>query len=107
MREICQEDECNDTYGRTRMYQALILKYTKEVYIPSERTVYRVMKQIGISHKPKHKPNGITKVDKEAIKSDDLLKRDFQSDEPFKKCVTDITEIKAKEGKLYVSVLFD
>ena len=107
MREICQEDECNDTYGRIRMYQALILKYTKEVYIPSERTVYRVMKQIGISHKPKHKPNGITKVDKEAIKSDDLLKRDFQSDEPFKKCVTDITEIKAKEGKLYVSVLFD
>ena len=55
------------------MYQALIIKYTKEVYIPSERTVYRVMKQIGINHKPKHKPNGITKVDKEAIKSDDLL----------------------------------
>ena len=27
--------------------------------------------------------------------------------EPLKKCVTDITEIKAKDGKLYVSAIFD
>ena len=26
MREIAAEDECNDTYGRIRMYQALLLK---------------------------------------------------------------------------------
>ena len=26
MREIVSEDECNDTYGRIRMYQALQLK---------------------------------------------------------------------------------
>ena len=41
------------------------------------------------------------------MKSDDLLKRDFRSDEPLKKCITDITEIKAKDGKLYTSVIFD
>ena len=35
------------------------------------------------------------------------LKRDFQSDKPLEKCVTDITEIKAKDGKLYVSAMFD
>ncbi|MDE7321805.1 MAG: hypothetical protein K2N73_03585 [Lachnospiraceae bacterium] len=27
MRAIVAEDECNDTYGRCRMCQALILKY--------------------------------------------------------------------------------
>ena len=26
MKEIISEDECNDTYGRIRMYQALLLK---------------------------------------------------------------------------------
>ena len=26
MKEIINEDECNDTYGRIRMYQALLLK---------------------------------------------------------------------------------
>ena len=38
---------------------------------------------------------------------DDLLKRDFRSTEPLTKCVTDITEIKASDGKLYVSAMFD
>ena len=65
------------------------------------------MEKIGLSHRPKRKPNGITKAGREARKSDDLLKRDFSSKEPLKKCVTDITEISAKDGKLYVSAIFD
>lgn len=107
MRVIASEDECNDTYGRIRMYQALLLKKPEGIRIPGEGTVYRVMKKIGLSHRAKRKPNGITKADREARKSDDLLKRDFSSQEPLKKCVTDITEIKAKDGKLYVSAIFD
>ncbi len=58
----------------------------------------RVMEQIGLSHRPKRKPNGITKADLETMKSDDLLKRDFHSDAPLKKCITDITEIPASDG---------
>ncbi len=64
--DICKEDECNDTYGRIRMYQALQLKQPEGVPIPSQRTVYRVMEEIG-----------------------------------------DMTEIKASDGKLYVSAIFD
>ena len=47
MKDILTEDICNDTYGRTRMYQALTMKQPKNVDIPSERTVYRVMEEIG------------------------------------------------------------
>ena len=107
MNEISTEDEYNDTYGRVRMYQALLLKQPEGVRIPSERTVYRVMEEIGLSHRPKKKINGLTKADREAMKSDDLLQRDFHTDAPLKKCVTDITEIKAADGKLYVSAIFD
>lgn len=107
IREIIDEDKCNDTYGSRRIHAALKLQETEDVHIPSERTVYRIMLHEGLVHKPKRKPNGITKADKEARKSDDLLKRDFISDKPFEKCVTDITEIKAKDGKLYVSAIFD
>ena len=88
------------------MHKALLLKYP-DSGIPSETTVYRVMTAIGITHRPNRKPNGITKSDREARKSDDLLKRDFKADKPFSKCVTDITEVKAKNGKLYVSAIFD
>ena len=83
MFEIISEDACNDTYGRIRMYQALQLKKPDGVTIPSERTVYRVMEEIGLSHRPRRKPNGITKADRVAHKSDDLLKRDFRADTPL------------------------
>ena len=105
MRAVASEDECNDAYGRICMYQALLLKQTEGIRIPGGRTVYRVMEKIGLIHHPKRKPGGITKADRGARKSDDLLKRDFSSKEPLKKCVTDITEISAKGGKLYVSAI--
>lgn len=106
IKDVIAEDECNDTYGRRRMYEALKLKYPDEK-IPSERTVYRVMECIGADHPKCRKPNGLTKADREARKSDDLLKRDFTSQKPCEKCVTDITEIPARDGKLYVSAIFD
>jgi len=107
IKEIIASDECNDTYGRIRMYQALRLRFGPDAKLPSERTIYRVMEAAGIRHTPKRKPNGITKADREARKSEDLLKRDFRSDKPLVKAVTDITEIKCKDGKLYTSAIFD
>ena len=89
------------------MYQALQLKKPAGVRIPSERTVYRVMEEIGLNHKPQRKPNCITKADKAARKSDDLLKRDFAANKPLEKCITDMTEMKAADGKLYISAIFD
>lgn len=107
MQEIIEEDLCNDTYGYIRMKQALDLVNKGKSSIPSERTVYRIMIKGQLIHRPKRKPNGITKADKQARKSDDLIKRDFSAEEPLTKCVTDITEIPTKDGKLYVSCIFD
>ncbi len=107
MKEIIKEDECNDTYGSIRMYEALSYYKSDKIKIPSERTIYRIMKEIGMTKKIKRKPNGLTKADRYARKSEDLIKRDFTSNKPFSKCVTDITEVKTKEGKLYVSAVFD
>ena len=110
MMKIHNEDKYNDTYGRERMYMALKLKKEAgkiSTDIPCEGTVRKVMMRIGLIHKPRKKPNGITKADREARKSDDLMKRYFRADTPLEKAVTDITEVKAKDGKLYVSAIFD
>lgn len=48
------------------------------------------MGEIGLTRRPKRKPNGITKADREVRKSDDLFKRNFESKEPLTKCVTDM-----------------
>ena len=103
MKEIISEDECNDTCGCIWMYQALLLKQPEDVHILSERTR---ISGYG-SERPKGMPNGLTKADREAMKSNDLLKRDFHSDAPLEKCIADITEIPASNGKLYVSAIFD
>ena len=65
------------------------------------------MKTLGLNSPPKHNPYSITKADREAKKLDDLLKRNFYSEKPLEKCIRDITKIKAKDGKLYVSAIFD
>ena len=67
-KEIIREDACNDTYGRIWIYQALLPKQSKGVHIPIERTVYRVMDQIGLSHRPVRKPNALTQRRPEAMK---------------------------------------
>lgn len=104
MLEICTEDV---TYGRIRMHLALQMKQPDGIHILSECTVCHVMDEIGISHRPKRKQNGITKADKQARKSEDLIRRDFTADQLLEKCVTDMTEMKALDGKLYVSAIFD
>lgn len=109
--QIIGEDECNDTYGSMRMWEALhykkSLKNGEFPDIPHERTIYRIMQRHGLIHTVKLKPNGITKADKEAQKSDDLIKRDFTAEKPLKKSVTDITELPTADGKLYISGMFD
>jgi len=108
--EIIDEDECNDTYGRYRMHKALEIKETVDgefPHIPCKRTVYRIMERLGIVHTPKRKPNGITKADKKAMKSDDKIKRDFTAERSLEKAVTDITKIQTADGKLYISTIED
>ena len=55
----------------------------REYIFPVRERFYRVMAEIGLNHKPKRKLNGITKADREASKSDDLIKRDFAAEKPL------------------------
>jgi len=103
MRAIIEEDEFNITYGKRRMYEKLQLDYECE-YCYS--TVANVMDENGLLQKP-NKPKGLTKSDKAAQKSENLLKQNFKSEAPNQKTVTDITEFTGIDGKLYVSAVFD
>lgn len=47
---------------------------------PCEQAIYQIMDKVGLSHRPRRKTNGLTNTDREAMKSNDLLKWDFHSD---------------------------
>lgn len=101
---ILDEDPENANYGSIRMRQALVLRHKN---VPSEPTVRRVMRENGLIHKRKRNPQSLTKADKQAQASDDLLKRDFSAEKPDQKWVTDITQLPTADGKLYISSIFD
>jgi transposase InsO family protein len=103
MQAILAEDAFNKTYGKRRMYEKLQLDYDCPY---SYNTVARVMREHGLLHE-RNRPKGLTRADREAQKSDNLLKQDFTASAPGQKLVTDITEWTASDGKLYQSSVFD
>lgn len=102
IKKILDEHPDNDNYGADRIRLAL---QQKGVCV-SRRTVYRAMKENGWLHS-RRRPHGITKATTEIQEKENLLKRDFRSDVPFRKFLTDISEIQCSDGKLYVSPIMD
>ena len=70
-------------------------------YICPVRAVYRAIAELVLIINQNVSRMLITKADREASKSDDLIKRDFAAEKPLEKCMTDMTEIKASDGKLH------
>ena len=70
------------------------------------RRITRIMRKHGWLH-TRRRPKGLTKVDPEAMVSENLLKQDFSADEPYKKLLTDITQTPCLDGKLYISPILD
>lgn len=103
IKRIIGEHEDNDNYGARRIMTALIQAGESASY----STVYRIMKQNDLLKKRKRNPNGITKEDSEAQKSENIIKRDFTAETPNQKWLSDITEVACSDGKLYVSAVLD
>ena len=103
IRKIIAEHHDNRNYGVPRMRLALAQKGIKR----SQSTVRRAMILGNLIHRHRLRPNGITKADKKASKSPNIIERDFYANEPYKKFIGDITEISCKDGKLYVAIVVD
>lgn len=103
IKEIIGAHEDNSNYGVQRILLALSQIDIKTSY----STVYRIMKQQGLLKKAKRHPNGITREDAEAQKSENLIKRDFSATAANKKWLSDITEVACLDGKLYLSAVLD
>ena len=93
IKNIISEYPDNDNYGYDRIHKALKLEGTEV----SKSTVYRTMKDNGLLHKSR-KPHGITKSTTEIQERENLIKRNFKSDKPVQKLLTDITEIQCSDG---------
>ncbi len=103
IKKILGEYIDNKNYGIKRIKIRLEQKGIRA----SLHEIKKVMKANGLIKKKKRYANGITKADAEAQKSENILNRDFKSDKPNRKWLSDISEVQCKDGKLYISAILD
>lgn len=103
MHRIREEHPDNDNYGVSRMKIALEQKGIN----CSCSTVLRTMRKGNLLHKSRKSPDGLTKADRRAHRTADLVKQDFTASKPNEKWLTDITQVPCKDGTLYIAAVLD
>lgn len=101
---LAQDEENGENYGVGRIFLAMRNQYG---YPGSYSTLCRICRTNGMTLKKKRNPNGLTKADKKAQKSENLIQQDFSATKPNEKWLSDITEVPCADGKLYVAPIFD
>jgi putative transposase len=96
-------NENHGVYGSPRIYRAL----KKQDVGCSENRVARLMRLRGLRAKQTKWFKVTTKRDKAHPVAPNLLKRDFETDRPNQKWLTDITYIPTQEGWLYLAAVLD
>ena len=91
-------------YGYRRIKIALIDTFDINI---SEKVVRRLMKQISLFVYQKRKRRYSSYEREIPPEVPNLLNRDFKTDKPYTKVLTDITEFSLKDGKVYLSPLID
>lgn len=102
--ECLREEPENVNYGVRRIIGWLRLYRD---YTGGNRRIYRLCREHNLMIHPKRRPNGITRADRQAEKSENLIQRDFSAAKPNEKWLTDITEIPCSDGKLYLAPVLD
>lgn len=103
IKKILNESPYNDNYGVRRMQLAL----AQRGVFCGLRRLTRLMREHGWLHERKRRPKGLTKPDPQAMAAENLLRQDFSADRPWRKLLTDITQIQCADGKLYISPIMD
>lgn len=105
-----EKEEIKDIFNKNKGrygYRRITLELRNRGYIINHKTVFRLMKQLGLKsiQRPKRKYNSYQgEVGKIA---ENLINRDFNAQKPNEKWVTDVTEFKVKDQKLYLSPIVD
>ena len=97
----CQ-DQTDKTYGYRRVWKWLKDRNIKR----NPKTVLRVMKKYGLLSEIRRRRKW-TNLGLQVHKYKNLLNRQFRTDRPNTKWVTDISYIHTKEGVLYLSIIRD
>jgi len=99
IREV--HDESRQTYGARRVHAELVLGRNMTVARCTVELIMRRLGLAGLPGRPRYRKIANTPT------AEDLVNRDFARTEPNRLWLTDITEHRTREGKVYCAVVLD
>jgi len=97
----------NGTYGYRRIEDELERQYEEKV---NHKKVLRLMQELGLKaviRRKRNYRNAYQAAESDGRVADNLLKRDFAADKPNQKWVTDVTQYRVGDERLYLSAIKD
>lgn len=96
-------DDNHGRYGHRRVHAVL----KQEGWTVAKKTVLAVMRELGLVCKVRRRRPWSSYRGHTGTIARNLLKRDFEADEPNTKWVSDVTEFRVGDAKLYLSPVID
>ena len=96
-------DDSEETYGYRRVHAEL----ARQGEQATSELVRRLMRDLGLVPCQVRKPRSLTTQATDIGKIPDLVKRDFTAAAPYRKLISDITEIRTWQGKVYLATVID
>ena len=88
-------------------YRRITLELKNRGFIINHKTVFKLMKILGLQSVQRSKRKYTSYKGTIGKIADNLLNRDFNAEKPNQKWVTDVTEFKVNDEKLYLSPIID
>ena len=96
----------NANKGRYGYRRILIVLHSRG-YSINHKTVLKIMNSLGLKGKQRKNDKYHSYKGTVGKIADNLLKRDFYAEKPFKKLTTDVTQFKVGDEKVYLSPVMD
>ncbi len=88
-------------------YLRITIAMRNKGYAINHKTVQKLMNILGLKGKQRKNDKYHSYKGTVGKIADNLLKRDFKADKPFKKITTDVTQFKISDEKVYLSPVLD
>ena len=96
-------DDNDETYGYRRVHAEL----ARQGEQATSELVRRLMRDLGLVPCQVRKPRSLTTQATDIAKIPNLVRRDFTAAAPYCKLISDITEIRTWQGKVYLATVID
>ncbi len=88
-------------------YRRVTISMRNNGYAINHKTIQKLMKQLGLKGKQRKNDKYYSYKGNIGKVSDNLFKRDFYAEKPFKKITTDVTQFNVCDEKVYLSPVLD